>query len=57
MDSLLLNDEGVYCYIDDLLLFSASDEEHHLMAEKVFNNLANAGLSLQIDKCNLATPL
>ena len=51
MNSLLQGVEGVYCYLDDLLLYSDNEESHLQIVDKVFKILSEAGLSLALDKC------
>jgi hypothetical protein len=34
-----LLDEGVLCYLDDLLIYSKTVEEHHVLLDKVFGLL------------------
>ena len=56
MDSLLQDIEGVYCYLDDLLIYSKNEEDHLKIVEKVFGILSTAGLSLALDKCVFNQP-
>ena len=39
-------------YLDDILIFSTSLEEHLLNLGKIFNKLRSAGLKIQTNKCN-----
>lgn len=39
-------------YLDDILIFSSSLEEHVININKIFNALRKANLKIQIDKCN-----
>lgn len=41
-------------YLDDILIFSASLEEHILSLKKVLQRLREKNLKVQIDKCNFA---
>ena len=43
--------QGVLVYIDDLILFTRTEEEHEELLEKVFKRLLQAGLSLKPEKC------
>ena len=52
MDSLLSGMENVYCYLDDLLIYTDTEEEHLKVVEKVFKILHESGLSLSTDKCS-----
>jgi hypothetical protein len=42
------------CYIDDIVMFSATFEEHLLHIHSVLSALANIGLTLNPDKCHVA---
>ncbi|MDY6966716.1 MAG: reverse transcriptase family protein, partial [Halobacteriota archaeon] len=48
-----LLDNGVLCYLDDLLVYSRSVEEHLVMLDKVFGLLAKHKLYLKEKKCHL----
>lgn len=39
-------------YLDDILIFSTSLEEHITNLRKIFNKIRSAGLKIQIDKCS-----
>lgn len=39
-------------YLDDILIFSTSLEEHLSSIKKIFDKLRSAGLKIQIDKCD-----
>ena len=54
MDSLFQDVEGVYCYLDDLLIHTPDEASHKSLVEKVFQILSDAGLSLSTDKCLFA---
>ena len=56
MDSLLQNVEGVYCYLDDLLVYAKTEQEHLQIVDNVCRILSDAGLSLQLDKCQFGLP-
>ena len=43
--------QGVLVYLDDLILYSETDEEHGELIERVLTRLAEAKLSLRPDKC------
>ena len=43
--------EGCYAYLDDLLLYSKSEEEHADILNKLLKRLEENGLSLALDKC------
>ena len=39
-------------YLDDVIVFSSSPEEHLASLDKVFRRFAEAGLKIRIEKCN-----
>ena len=39
-------------YLDDIIIFSRSEEEHLIHLEKVFQRLQEAGLKLKLEKCS-----
>ena len=43
-------------YIDDILIFSQTFEEHLIHLQQVFNRLRQAGLRLKLKKCTFAQP-
>ena len=45
---------GIFAYLDDLLLFSKTQEEHQTILEQVFKRLEENGLTLALDKCVFA---
>lgn len=44
----------VLCYVDDVIIFSATFDDHLLHLEEVFKRLRNAGLKLSPNKCYFA---
>ena len=44
----------VLCYVDDVIIFSATFDDHLQHLEEVFSRLRNAGLKLSSDKCFFA---
>ena len=46
--------DRVLAYMDDIVIFSKTFDEHKLMLEKVFQCLLKAGVTLKISKCNFA---
>ena len=50
-DSILGDLEGSFCYLDDVLLFSKSPEEHQKLVEELFKRLDKAGMSIALSKC------
>ena len=43
--------DGVVCLIDDVLIFAADKEEHDLRLRAVLNKMAEAGTTLNMEKC------
>ena len=48
-----LLDEGVLCYLDDLLLYTKDVESHKKLLDKVFSILAKNKLFIKAKKCHL----
>ena len=48
-----LLDQGVLCYLDDLLLYSRTIEEHKELLDKVFATLQKYKLYIKETKCHL----
>ena len=57
MDLALAGLQWIYClaYIDDVLIFSKTFEDHLLHIESVMTRLMNAGFKLKAKKCKFAT--
>lgn len=53
MTELLKYHEGVAIYMDDILIYSDTPEEHEERLQKVLDTLKNAGLKLNHEKCLL----
>ena len=51
MDIILQGVEGVICYIDDILVTGATDEEHLDRLEEVLKRLKEYGLRAKKSKC------
>lgn len=53
MDCMLRDLIGVCCfvYMDDIIIFSTSLEEHQLHLDMIMKRLKEAGLKIQLDKC------
>ena len=51
MGKLLEGLDGVVCLIDDVLIFAADKEEHDLRLRAVLNRMAEAGTTLNMEKC------
>ena len=48
-----LLDEGVLCYLDDLLIYSRNINEHKVLLDKVFALLNKHKLYIKESKCHL----
>ena len=46
------NLRGVVCYLDDILIYSNSPEEHEVIVRNVLLKLRSVGLQLNAEKCN-----
>jgi len=51
MDTVLRGLEFCFCYIDDILIASRSEEEHKNHLKQIFTKLKQYGLTINIDKC------
>ena len=56
MDRILLNVANVRCYVDEVVVFSKTTEEHANHLENEFAILKNNGLRLKIKKCSFMQP-
>ena len=44
-------DQGVVCYLDDILIYSKTEEEHEELVHKVLKRLMDEGLAAEPEKC------
>jgi hypothetical protein len=51
MDRILVGLDFVWCYIDDIVLYNDTVEEHHIHLQIVFERLKAHGLRLHRGKC------
>ncbi|CAM4558045.1 unnamed protein product [Caretta caretta] len=51
MSLILKNQHGVQCYLDDIIMFGNTSEEHDNNLQSVLNCLSKAGLKLNRSKC------
>ncbi|XP_016139457.1 uncharacterized protein K02A2.6-like [Sinocyclocheilus grahami] len=51
MSELLRNVEGVCCYMDDILVYGRTREEHDHRLDEVLNTIHASGLKLKKEKC------
>ena len=56
MDSILQGIPSVKCYIDDILITGANDEEHLKNLEQVLQRLETEGMRLKKSKCQFLKP-
>ena len=56
LDSCLSGIDGIYTYLDDILVSSETETEHQEILHKLFQRLEEYGLSLALDKCVFAQP-
>ena len=51
VESVIGDLEGVFVYLDDLLLYTKTEEEHLTLLNEVLSRLDKAGLTLALSKC------
>ncbi|CAM4522790.1 unnamed protein product [Lepidochelys kempii] len=51
MSLILKNQHGVQCYLDDIIMFGHTSEEHDNNLQSVLNCISTAGLQLNRSKC------
>lgn len=51
MHEVLRGIEGCFCFVDDLLLSSDSEENHKILLSNVLQRLDKYGVTLNVDKC------
>ena len=51
VESVLGGLEGIFVYLDDILIFSKNEADHIKILENLFKRLEDAGLSIALDKC------
>ena len=58
MDTVMLGLQGIelFIYLDDLIIFANTLEEHETKVTEAFRRLYEAGLKLQLEKCEFLTP-
>ena len=54
MQEVLDGVPNVYCYLDDLVIFTEDEETHLKIVEQVFQRLEKYGLALSLSKCAFA---
>ena len=53
MMQILSGMKGVQCYLDDVITYGSSEAEHDANLSAVLRKINNAGLKLNVDKCQL----
>ena len=56
LDSCLSGIDGIYTYLDDILVASQTEEEHINILHKLFQRLEDNSMSLALNKCVFAQP-
>lgn len=56
MDCILKGTQGTIVYLDDVLIFGATNKEHDVRLREVLTRLQEAGLKLNKDKCIFSVP-
>lgn len=56
MDQILQGLPFIFCYIDDILIFSSSPDEHKRHLQQLFDRLEQHDLIVNLDKCVFAVP-
>ncbi|GFU62913.1 hypothetical protein TNCV_4591521 [Trichonephila clavipes] len=51
IDEITRNLEGVYAFVDNILIASRDPEEHHKHLKALFSRLHEYGLSINVSKC------
>ena len=51
MDTILQDIPGLYCYLDDIMVYSETEEEHMKTLDRLFKVLHDNGLAIALDKC------
>ena len=57
MEVILQGLSGTFVYLDDILLFNETEEEHVKLVDEVFKRLQENHMPLSIDKCEFAKKL
>ena len=56
MTSVLDGLSNCYCYLDDILVFTKTEQEHFKILHDLFTRLQRAGLAVSLDKCAFGQP-
>jgi transposase InsO family protein len=55
MERILDGLEGVICFMDDVLVFGSSAEQHWARLRSVLNRISNSGVTLKREKCEFGS--
>ena len=53
VDTVLQGIDGLFCYLDDFLVHAPDEQTHFQILEQVFDRLHEAGLSINLKKCQI----
>ena len=56
LDHVLKDVPNIFIYLDDVLIFTETEEEHEQVVKVVLQRLDQAGLTLALDKCRFGKP-
>lgn len=56
MNEVMFDLPFIFCYIDNILIFSKSENEHLQHVKTVFERLRNYGVTINPDKCHFNKP-
>ena len=56
VDNILGDIDGLFIYLDDILLCAETEERHLSILTQVFERLQQHGLTLALDKCEFGQP-
>ena len=56
IDSLFRNNPNIFCYMDDLLIFSKNPVDHKIHLQEVLRTLSDNLLRISLDKCKFFKP-
>ena len=54
LDTVLAGLDGVYAYVDDILVHAPNEEEHYKIVKEVLRRLHENGLSIKLSKCQFS---
>jgi len=53
MGKVLENTKGAVVYLDDILIFTESEQKHYKVLEEVLKKVGQAGLRINPEKCHI----